>query len=72
MLVRGIDVDGNQIQIEGSELMGRMLQHEIDHLQGVLMFDRMSPEQRKLALAEYRKLQEEPAHTPQKRRLRLL
>lgn len=72
VLVRGLDVDGNQIQIEGSELMGRMLQHEIDHLQGVLMFDRMSPEQRKLALIEYRKLQEEPAHTPQKRRLRLL
>lgn len=72
VLVRGLDVDGNQIQIEGSDLMGRMLQHEIDHLQGVLMFDRMSPEQRKLALIEYRKLQEEPAHTPQKRRLRLL
>jgi hypothetical protein len=36
------------------------------------MFDRMSPEQRKLALAEYRKLQEQPATTPQRRRLRLL
>lgn len=72
VLVRGLDVDGNQIEIEGSELMGRMLQHEIDHLQGVLMFDRMTPEQRKLALAEYRKLQDQPAATPQRRRLRLL
>lgn len=72
VLVRGLDIDGNQIEIEGSELMGRMLQHEIDHLQGVLMFDRMTPEQRKLALAEYRQLQEQPATTPQRRRLRLL
>ena len=72
VLVRGLDIDGNQLEIEGSELMGRMLQHEIDHLQGVLMFDRMTPEQRKLALAEYRKLQEQPATTPQRRRLRLL
>jgi peptide deformylase len=72
VLVRGLDIDGNEIEIEGSELMGRMLQHEIDHLQGVLMFDRMTPDQRKRAMAEYRKLQEAPAHTPQKRRLRIL
>jgi peptide deformylase len=72
VLVRGLDIDGNEIEIEGSELMGRMLQHEIDHLHGVLMFDRMTPDQRKRAMAEYRKLQEAPAHTPQKRRLRIL
>jgi peptide deformylase len=72
VLVRGLDIDGNEMEIEGSELMGRMLQHEIDHLHGVLMFDRMTPEQRKQAMAEYRKLQEAPAHTPQKRRLRIL
>ena len=33
-----------------------MYQHELDHLHGVLMFDRMTPEQRKEALAEYRRL----------------
>ncbi len=72
VLVRGLDVDGNQIELEGSELMGRMFQHEIDHLNGVLMFDRMTPDQRKAALAEYRALQEQPAQPTQKRRLRLL
>ena len=72
VLVRGVDVDGNEVEIEGSELMGRMMQHEIDHLHGVLMFDRMTPEQRKAAMAEYRRLLENPAAKPQRRRLRLL
>ena len=72
VLVRGVDIDGNMIEIEAEELMGRMLQHEIDHLHGVLMFDRMTPEQRKAAMAEYRKMQEQPTAKPQKRRLRLL
>ncbi len=71
VLVRGLDLDGNEIEIEASELMGRMFQHEIDHLNGVLMFDRMTPEQRKLAMAEYRKLQETPAAPARRRRLRL-
>lgn len=72
VLVRGVDIDGNEVELEGSELMGRMLQHEIDHLHGVLMFDRMTPEQRKAAMAEYRQLLEQPTAKPQKRRLRLL
>ncbi|MDP2292022.1 MAG: peptide deformylase [Actinomycetota bacterium] len=71
VLVRGLDLDGNEIEIEASELMGRMFQHEIDHLNGVLMFDRMTPEQRKLAMAEYRTLQETPAAPARRRRLRL-
>ena len=59
--MRGLDIDGNEIEIEADELMGRMFQHEIDHLNGVLMFDRMTPEQRKEAMTEYRKLQEAAA-----------
>ncbi|MFN6118162.1 MAG: peptide deformylase [Actinomycetes bacterium] len=70
VLMRGLDLDGNPIEIEASELAGRLFQHEIDHLNGVLMFDRMTPEQRKEAMAEYRRILEEPA-TPQRRRLRL-
>ena len=70
VLVRGLDIDGNEVEIEADELMGRMFQHEIDHLNGVLMFDRMTPEQRKEAMAEYRKLQETAAPA-QRRRLRL-
>ncbi|MDO8362415.1 MAG: peptide deformylase [Actinomycetota bacterium] len=71
VLVRGLDIDGNEVQIEASELMGRMLQHEIDHLNGVLMFDRMTPEQRKQAVVEYRKLREAAATPAPRRRLRL-
>ena len=63
ILVRGISLDGNTIEIEADELLARLFQHEIDHLQGVLMFDRMTPDQRKLALAEYRKLEEQPQNT---------
>jgi peptide deformylase len=71
VLVRGFTVDGEEIEIEAGELMGRMFQHEIDHLHGVLMFDRMTPEQRKEAMREYRRVQEQPAEEAPKRRLRL-
>jgi len=70
VLMRGLDLDGNTIEIEASELAGRLFQHELDHLNGVLMFDRMSPEQRKEAMAEYRRLVEAPAPR-ERRRLRL-
>lgn len=56
--VRAWTLDGAQVDLEADELMGRMFQHEIDHLQGVLMFDRMTPDQRRQALVEYRRLQE--------------
>ena len=55
--MRGLTIDGDEIEIEASELMGRLFQHEIDHLHGVLMFDRMTPEQRKAAMIEYRRVQ---------------
>jgi len=71
--VRGIDLDGNTVEWEADELEARMFQHELDHLNGVLMFDRMTAEQRKAALAEYdrlRELPQQPAVAP-RRRLRL-
>lgn len=61
VLMRGVDLDGNEIEIEADELEGRLFQHELDHLQGVLMFDRMQSEQRKAALAEYRRMTEQAA-----------
>ncbi len=63
ILVRGLNLDGNTIEIEADELLARLFQHEIDHLNGVLMFERMTPEQRKEALAEYRRLEEQPKQT---------
>jgi peptide deformylase len=70
VLMRGRTLDGNEVEIEANELMGRLFQHEIDHLHGVLMFDRMTPEQRKAALAEYRQILDEQAKA-KPRRLRL-
>jgi peptide deformylase len=60
VLVKGWTLDGEEVQIEADDFLGRMFQHEIDHLNGVLMFDRMTPDQRKEAMAEYRRIQEAP------------
>jgi peptide deformylase len=70
--VVGHDLDGNEVSLEADELLARLIQHELDHLDGVLMFDRMQPEQRKDALAQWRRLQDEPrpAERP-RRRIRL-
>jgi peptide deformylase len=72
VLLRGVGLDGEVVEYEADELEARLFQHELDHLHGVLMFDRMTPDQRKAAMAEYRRLQED-AQTgpPQRRRLRL-
>jgi peptide deformylase len=59
--MRGIDINGDVVEREADELEARMYQHELDHLHGVLMFDRMEPDQRKAALKEFRRLQAEVA-----------
>ena len=71
VLMHGWDLDGKEVEFEADELFARLIQHELDHLHGVLMFDRMTPDQRKEALIEYRRLQEEPSRTPRRKRLRL-
>lgn len=63
VLVRGLSLNGDEIEVEADELLARLFQHEIDHLQGVLMFDRMSPDQRKLALKEYQKHEKNPPNS---------
>ncbi|MGA1352574.1 MAG: peptide deformylase, partial [Ilumatobacteraceae bacterium] len=60
VLVRGINLDGNQVEIEADELLARLFQHEIDHLNGVLMFDRMTADQRREAVRIYRARENEP------------
>jgi len=52
--VKGIDLDGNEIVIQGDELLGRIFLHEIDHLDGVLIVDRAQNDERKGALRELR------------------
>ena len=50
----GLDIDGHEVVIEGDELLGRVFLHELDHLDGVLMLDRLDPDERKRALRELR------------------
>jgi peptide deformylase len=54
VVARGFDMYGEPVTIEGSELLARALQHETDHLDGVLFLDRLTPENRKLAMKEIR------------------
>ena len=46
----GLDLDGNELSIEATELEGRVFQHELDHLDGILLVERLNPDQRKEAL----------------------
>jgi peptide deformylase len=55
--VTGLDLDGNEVSFEADELMARMLQHELDHLDGVLLLDRLDEDQRKDAKKAVRELQ---------------
>jgi peptide deformylase len=52
--VTGLDARGQPLWIEASGLEARVLQHEIDHLDGVLILDRTTREQRKQAMRELR------------------
>jgi peptide deformylase len=53
----GFDVDGRPVTVSGDGLRGRALLHELDHLDGVLFIDHLSPLKRDLLLKKYRKLQ---------------
>lgn len=52
--VEGIDLDGRPVTIEGEELMARCLQHECDHLDGMIYIDRLDRATRKKALRDIR------------------
>jgi peptide deformylase len=47
----GYDLDGNELSIEAEELEGRVFQHEVDHLDGTLLVERLDEEQRREAKA---------------------
>lgn len=46
----GVDLEGEEVSIEADEFLGRVFQHEVDHLDGVLMVERLDLDQRKVAL----------------------
>ena len=47
--VTGVDLDGNEVDFEADEYFARVIQHELDHLDGVLLLERLDDEQRKAA-----------------------
>ena len=55
VVVRALDRDGKPIEVQGSELLARCLQHEIDHLDGKLFIDYLSVLKRRAALAQWSK-----------------
>jgi peptide deformylase len=55
VLVKAITLDGKEFSVECSGLLARALQHEIDHLNGILLVDHLSPVKRQLFRKEYMK-----------------
>jgi peptide deformylase len=56
--VRALNENGEEIRVEASGLEARVIQHEIDHLDGVLILDRTTREQRKAAMRALREAQQ--------------
>jgi len=54
VVASGFNMHGDPVTIEGSALLARCIQHEVDHLDGVLFIDRLDPEQRKAAMKAIR------------------
>ncbi len=61
VVVEGLDPAGAPVRLEAEGLLARALQHEVDHLDGVLFLDRLSALKRKMALQKWRKLRDEEA-----------
>ncbi|HEU0054963.1 MAG TPA: peptide deformylase [Longimicrobium sp.] len=56
VVVEGLDRAGQPVRIEAEALLARCLQHEIDHLEGVLFIDRVGPLKRNMLLRRWKKL----------------
>ncbi|HEY0637171.1 MAG TPA: peptide deformylase [Pseudonocardiaceae bacterium] len=54
VVARGLDMHGEPVEIVGSDLLARCVQHEVDHLDGVLFVDRLDEETRRRAMREIR------------------
>lgn len=65
VVARGQNEYGDPVEVEGTQMLGRCIQHEVDHLDGVLFVDRLDPATRKEALRAIRQAQwfGEPAPT---------
>ena len=54
VVARGFDMHGEPVRIEGSDLLARAIQHETDHLDGILFIDRLDREARRAAMRTIR------------------
>ena len=54
VVAEGLDLDGNAVRIEAQGLLAQALQHECDHLEGMVYLDRLLPDERKVAMRKLR------------------
>ena len=59
VVVRALDENGSEIEVEGTELLARCMQHEIDHLDGKLFIDYLSMLKRRSALSKWEKIKDD-------------
>jgi len=53
IIIEGYDENRNRVQVEARDFMARVMQHEVDHLDGITFINRLSDEDKKAALREY-------------------
>ena len=56
VVCEAVDLDGAPVTLQAEGLLARVIQHEIDHLDGVLIIDRASAEERRAAMRQYNEL----------------
>ncbi len=56
LVCEALDLDGEPVTVEAEGLLARVIQHEIDHLDGVLIIDRATPEERRAAIRRYNEI----------------
>jgi peptide deformylase len=61
VLVVGFDLDGNEVELEADEVEARLFQHELDHLDGILMLEHLDDDQRREAKKALREMSLETA-----------
>jgi peptide deformylase len=61
VVVEGLDAHGQPQRLEAAGLLARILQHEVDHIDGILFIDRLSPLKRRMLLKKWEKTKPERA-----------
>jgi peptide deformylase len=67
VVARGFNMYGDPVTVEGTQLLARCIQHETDHLDGIIFVDRLDAEQRKAALRAVREAEWAGEAAPQVR-----